>query len=69
MMSKTYIVNEKVIKILIESYLELLTLLDAGVDNWQWYCDAINKSEYWNNDLNRWDVDKFINENDIRELH
>lgn len=68
-MSETYIVNENVLKILMESYLELLALLDAGVDNWELYGDAINKSEYWNSDESSWDVDKFIKDNIIKELH
>lgn len=68
-MSKTYIINEEVLKDLIESHLELLALQDAGVDNWKGYSDAINESEDWSSNWGCWNVDKYIKDNNIKELH
>ena len=46
-MKKYYFLEEKDLIKLLKDYLELRALKRGGVDNWHYYCDAIN--DYLNN--------------------
>ncbi len=39
---KNYLINEKELKELLTSHLTLMALDSGGVNNWEWYGDALN---------------------------
>lgn len=51
---KKYILNEEELLVLVRAYEELNTLEENGVDNWEWYGEALE-------DFNEYD-DKYFKE-------
>lgn len=55
-----YILSEEQLKSLLKSKVKLEALQYGGVDNWDYYCDAIHEHPDYDDDECEFNVDKYL---------